>query len=137
MSIEIIKSFKEKVQILKRHNNLYFNQNKPKISDSEYDNLKRELLELEKKHDYLKKLKLLKNIVGAPLTNQFKKIEHLSPMLSLANAFDKKDMLDFIKKIQNFLNIKQNNIQLFSEPKIDGISATLILRKRYFNQRFV
>ena len=73
MSIEIIKSFKEKVQILKRHNNLYFNQNKPKISDSEYDNLKRELLELEKKHDYLKKLKLLKNIVGAPLTNQFKK----------------------------------------------------------------
>ena len=47
-------------------------------------------------------------------------------MLSLSNAFDKKDMLDFVKKIKNFLNINKENIELFSEPKIDGISATLI-----------
>ena len=47
-------------------------------------------------------------------------------MLSLSNAFDKKDMLDFLKKIKNFLNINKENVELFSEPKIDGISATLI-----------
>ena len=65
------------------------------------------------------------NLVGSLPTNKFKKIKHLRPMLSLANAFDKKDMLDFIKKIKNFLNIQQN-IEFFCEPKIDGISATLI-----------
>ena len=47
-------------------------------------------------------------------------------MLSLSNAFDIKDMEDFIKKINNFLSYKKANIELFSEPKIDGISATLI-----------
>ena len=47
-------------------------------------------------------------------------------MLSLSNAFDLNDMIDFKKKINNFLNIKNINIELFAEPKIDGISATLI-----------
>ena len=47
-------------------------------------------------------------------------------MLSLSNAFNKKDMEDFIKKINNFLNLKNENIEFISEPKIDGISATLV-----------
>ena len=71
-------------------------------------------------------MKLLKNLVGSPPTNKFKKIKHLIPMLSLANAFNEKDMEDFLKKIKNFLNYKKENIELFSEPKIDGISATLV-----------
>ena len=50
-------------------------------------------------------------------------------MLSLSNAFEKKDMDDFIKKVNNFLNSRDNNLELFSEPKIDGISATLIYEK--------
>ena len=50
-------------------------------------------------------------------------------MLSLSNAFNKSDMGDFIKKIKNFLNITRDNIQFFAEPKIDGISATLIYEK--------
>ncbi len=68
----------------------------------------------------------MKNLVGAPPTNKFDKIKHLKPMLSLSNAFDKDDMLDFLKKINNFLNLSEKNLELFSEPKIDGISATLI-----------
>ena len=79
-----------------------------------------------KKINYLKKIKSFKNIVGASTTNKFKKIKHLKPMLSLSNAFNKNDMNDFIKKINNFLNIKDKKIEFFSEPKIDGISATLI-----------
>ena len=49
-------------------------------------------------------------------------------MLSLSNAFDKHDMKDFISKISNFLNTKDENIEFSSEPKIDGISATLIMK---------
>ena len=122
----LIKKFKEKVKELKKHNILYFNQDKPIISDAEYDNLKKELIRIEKSNKSIKKLNLLSNIVGAPPTNKFKKFSHLKPMLSLSNAFDKNDMNDFIKKIKNFLNIQDDDIEIFSEPKIDGISATLI-----------
>ena len=123
---ELINYFKIKLKELKKHNNLYFNKDKPVISDADYDLLKKELLDLEKKNKFLKNLNLLKNLVGAPLSNKFRKINHLIPMLSLSNAFDKNDMKDFIKKINNFLNINDENIELFAEPKIDGISATLI-----------
>ena len=58
-------------------------------------------------------------IVNKGQLNQFKKILHLKPMLSLSNAFDRSDMLDFLKKINNFLNLKKENLELFSEPKID------------------
>ena len=124
---DITKEFKEKLKKLKKHNDLYYNQDKPSVSDAEYDNLKKEIFQLENKYDFLKKLKLLDKIVGSPPTKKFNKIKHLSPMLSLANAFNKKDMQDFDKKIRNFLNLnKEETIELFSEPKIDGISATLI-----------
>ena len=122
----LIKKIKEKVKELKKHNILYFNQDKPIISDAEYDNLKKELIRIEKSNKSIKRLNLLSNIVGAPPTNKFKKFSHLKPMLSLSNAFDKNDMNDFIKKIKNFLNIQDDDIEIFSEPKIDGISATLI-----------
>ena len=126
---EIINYFKKKLEILKKHNHYYYNKDNPKISDQEYDELKKELIILERDNDFLKKLKLLSNIVGAKPSNRFSKIPHLQPMLSLSNAFDKNDMGDFLKKIKNFLNLKEKKIELFSEPKIDGISATLIYEK--------
>ena len=126
---EIIKIYKDKVKELKKHNFLYFNKDNPKISDAEYDKLKEELMKLEESNSSLKKLNLLQNIVGSKPTNKFKKIKHLKSMLSLSNAFEKKDMEDFLKKIDNFLNQQNNNLELFSEPKIDGISATLIYEK--------
>ena len=49
-------------------------------------------------------------------------------MLSLSNAFNKEDMKDFISKIGNFLSLKDKNFDLHSEPKIDGISASLIYK---------
>ena len=122
----LIKEFKKKIKELIKHNNLYFNKDKPIISDAEYDDLKKNLLTLETSNKFLKKLNLLNSIVGATPTNKFKKFNHLKPMLSLSNAFDKNDMIDFIKKINNFLNVQNDKIEIFSEPKIDGISATLI-----------
>ena len=125
----LIKEFKERVKELKKHNILYFNKDKPVISDAEYDDLKKQLFKIEKTNKFLKKLNLLNNLVGATPTNKFNKFNHLKPMLSLSNAFDRNDMIDFIKKINNFLNINDENIEVLSEPKIDGISATLIYEK--------
>ena len=117
---------KKKINELKENNRLYFDKDKPKISDAQYDQLKKEITLLEKKFPYLKKEGSIKEIVGFKPGNKFKKINHLLPMLSLSNVFDKVGMEEFIKKICNFLNLKSHNIEFFSEPKIDGISATLI-----------
>ena len=66
----LIKEFKKKIKEIKKHNNLYFNRDNPIISDAEYDDLKKELSNLEKSNKFLKKLNLINNIVGAPhLTN--------------------------------------------------------------------
>ena len=124
--LEIINFYKKKINLLKKHNKLYFNDDSPIISDSEYDSLKKEIINLEKDNNFLKKLNLNKKIVGSPPSSKFKKTKHLKPMLSLSNAFDKNDMKDFVSKISNFLNFKDKNIEFSSEPKIDGISATLI-----------
>ena len=126
---EIIKQFKQRIKNFKKHNDLYYNQDNPEISDAEYDVLKKELLELEKNNPYLKRYDSVEKIIGTPPSNKFRKIRHLQPMLSLSNAFNKKDMNDFIKKINNFLNLNDKNLELLAEPKIDGISATLIYEK--------
>ncbi len=128
---EIIKKYKEKIKLIKKHNKLYFNMDSPSISDGQYDNLKKEVQDLEIKFEFLKRLNSFKKMVGAPPSNKFKKVKHLKPMLSLSNSFDKNDMLDFLKKINNFLNFKNKDIELFAEPKIDGISATLIYEKGF------
>ena len=95
--LSLIKNFKKKVKELKKHNNFYYNNDRPIITDKAYDDLKKEIFDLEEKNIFLKDLNLTDNLVGSLPTNKFKKIKHLRPMLSLANAFDKKDMLDFIK----------------------------------------
>ena len=126
---DIIKQFKQIISELNKHNDLYFNHDKPEVSDAEYDDIKKKIIDLQNDNKFLKNLNLYKTVVGSPPTNKFKKIEHLKPMLSLSNAFNKKDMEEFLKKINNFLSTKNNEIELFSEPKIDGISATLIYEK--------
>ena len=123
---KILGEYKNKINQLKTHSKLYFIDDNPKITDAEFDKLKISIINLEKKYPFLKKKGSVINIVGAKPSNKFRKIKHLRPMLSLSNAFDKTDMEDFLKKVKNFLNIKDQNISLISEPKIDGISATLI-----------
>ncbi len=123
---KILGEYKKKLNQLKIYSKLYFIDDNPKITDAEFDKLKISIINLEKKYPFLKKKGSVNKIIGAKPSNKFRKIKHLRPMLSLSNAFDKTDMEDFIKKVQNFLNIKNQNIPLISEPKIDGISATLI-----------
>ena len=125
---KIISKHKKLLDSIKKNNKHYYLDDKPKISDSEYDKIKLEILKLEKKYPYLKNDESIDNIIGVKPSNKFKKIQHISPMLSLANAFDLNDMIEFKKKISNFLLINDKLIQLFCEPKIDGISATLIYK---------
>ena len=126
---KIIADYKKKVNLVKKYNEYYFKYDNPKISDAEYDNLRKDIITLEKKFNFLKELGLFENSVGFSPSNKFKKIKHLVPMLSLSNAFDKSDMQEYLKKINNFLNFDNPNLELISEPKIDGISATLIYEK--------
>tara|TARA_A100001015_G_scaffold313072_1_gene419491 strand:+ start:1778 stop:3811 length:2034 start_codon:yes stop_codon:yes gene_type:complete len=126
---EIIKKYKGLISNIKKHNKFYYTDDSPGVSDSEYDLLKIRILKLEEEYPFLRKIEGISNLIGAKPSNKFKKIKHLIPMLSLANSFNDKDMDDFLKKISNFLNFKRKDIELVSEPKIDGISATLIYNK--------
>ena len=126
---KVEKLYKDKISKFLKFNKAYFEKDRPIVSDLEFDNLKKELLDLVKKYPHLKQIKNLNNLIGSKPSSKFKKIKHTKPMLSLSNAFDKEDMLDFQKKINNFLNTN-SELALSSEPKIDGISASLRYEKR-------
>ena len=129
------KKYQEKIKLLVKYNKYYYENNSPLIDDNKYDNLKIEILDLEKKNSFLKSKDSPSKNVGFKPSKNFVKVNHKVPMLSLSNAFDKNDLENFQKKIINFLNFKNEN-QLFeysTEPKIDGISASLL----YKNGKFV
>ena len=126
---DLIKTYKEKIQLIKKHDIYYHQKDAPLISDADYDSLKKEVEILEKKYKFLKKFSSSQVSIGAPPLNKFNKIKHSQPMLSLSNAFKKEDMKDFVSKIINFLNIEDLDIELSSELKIDGISASLTYKK--------
>ena len=130
-SISIKKKYLSKIQQLKKHNQLYYDKSTPKISDKEFDILKKEILELEKKYDFLKNKESPSIFVGYKPSKNFVKSKHRVQMLSLSNAIDKEDLQNFEKRIFNFLNLNKNNIIEYSvEPKIDGISASLTYKNR-------
>ena len=120
----IKKLYLDKIDKLIKYNRAYFEKDNPIVTDEKFDKLKKELLEMARKNPTLKKIKNPEEIVGSKPSDKFKKIKHSQPMLSLSNAFNKEDMLDFKKKIKNYLNITED-LELSSEPKIDGISASL------------
>ena len=126
--VKIEKQFKKNIKILKKHNNLYYNKDNPELTDIEYDKLKNETKKLEKKYSYLRKIDSVDNIIGAPPSNKFTKIKHLKPILSLSNAFDKKDMADFLKKVKNFLNLKNLDYELISSLRLTEFQQHLSMK---------
>ena len=116
--------YKKKLKLLNKYDQAYYNSDSPKITDSKYDEIKKRLLEFEKKHD---QYSLVSNKVGFAPSKKFSKVKHTEKMLSLGNAFNIDDMNNFYKKIKNYLNYETTqNITLIAEPKIDGISASLL-----------
>ena len=121
---EIKKKYNSKIEEVIKHNKLYYDKSSPVISDTQYDKLKKEILDLEIKYKFLKSKKSPSKTIGFKPSKSFQKYKHKVPMLSLSNAFDRNDLLNFEKKIHNYLN-KNINFQYSVEPKIDGISASL------------
>ncbi len=129
----IKKKYYEKVELINRYNKKYYDENISEISDDAYDYLKREILNLEIEYSFLKHKKSPSSSVGFKPSKNFKKVNHKVPMLSLSNAFDEDDLKNFEKKILNYLDFKEEfNIEYSAEPKIDGISASLIYKSGKF-----
>lgn len=114
-----------------KHNEAYYKNNDPLISDAEFDKLAKEYKELAGKESAT--FNLFENdqnfdlhFKQSPNAN-FKKVKHLKAMLSLSNVFDENELKDFIKKINNFLGLKEDALHKFTaEPKIDGIGFSAL-----------
>ena len=124
---EIKKKYNSKINEFKKHNRLYYNESKPIVTDKEFDQLKKEILELETKYDFLNNRYSPANTIGSKASKSFDKYEHKVLMLSLSNAFNEEDLKNFEKKVFNYLN-SQKPLEYSVEPKIDGISASLIYK---------
>ena len=129
----IKKNYLEKIELIQKHNFYYYNNDKPIISDQEFDLLKKDIINLENKYQFLKSKHSPARSVGFKPSKNFIKVKHKVPMLSLGNAFNEEDLKNFEKKIINFLSLKNTNtIEYSAEPKIDGISASLLYIKGKF-----
>ncbi|MDC3231688.1 NAD-dependent DNA ligase LigA [Candidatus Pelagibacter sp.] len=130
---KIKQKYLKKIKLFKKYNKNYYDLNEPLVGDYVFDELKLEILNLEKKYVFLNHKDSPKNSVGFKPSKLFKKVRHKIPMLSLSNAFNREDLLNFEKKILNFLNEDSKFIFDYSaEPKIDGISASLIFKNGKF-----
>lgn len=115
------------------HNNLYYNEDKPIISDMEYDTLMRELKQLEQEYP-----ELLKNDessptekIGGTASEKFSKVRHRVPMLSLSNTYNISEIEDFDKRVKKIIlaeNVEDNSkkLEYILELKLDGLSISLI-----------
>ena len=123
----IKKDYFKKIKLIQKYNEYYYDKEKPIITDQVFDLLKKEIIDLENKYSFLQSDKSPTKSVGFKPSKNFTKIKHRVPMLSLANAFNEEDLINFEKKILNFLSLNiSNSIEYSAEPKIDGISASLI-----------
>ena len=131
---EIQKEYNKKIKLFNKYNKYYYDNSSPIVSDKEFDELKQNILLLERKYKFINSKKSPNEIVGYKPSKNFNKVRHKIPMLSLSNAFNENDLLNFEKKILNFISKKENfEITYSVEPKIDGISASLI----YQNGKFI
>jgi len=116
------------------HDKLYYQKDAPRVSDAEYDVLRKRNDAIETRCPELVREDSPSQRVGAEPAEGFGKVVHRVPMLSLGNAFDDEDVTDFWNRIRRFLNLKEDDaLAVTAEPKIDGLSASL----RYEKGRFV
>ena len=129
MSSSSLKGYKNKLKLLEKYNKFYYQNQKPIVSDKQFDKLKTEILELEKKHGF-SDTKSPSVKIGYKPSKKFQKFKHKVKMLSLSNAFNQEDLINFQKKNINFLALDKNyEFEYSAEPKIDGISASLNYKK--------
>ena len=130
---KIQEKYKKLRNEIEYHNNLYYNEDNPIISDMEYDALMRELKQLEQEYP-----ELLENSensptkkIGGTASEKFSKVRHRTPMLSLSNTYNISEIEDFDKRVKKIIsaeNIEDNSEELeyILELKLDGLSISLI-----------
>ena len=117
--------------LIEKHNYHYYILDNPLISDSEWDNLFKELETLETKHPELIDKNSPTQRVGVKPLDSFESITHRKPMLSLSNAMNNNDLTLFDERIKKLLETNAN-IEYVAEPKLDGIGVELVYEKGIF-----
>jgi len=106
------------------HENRYYVQNDPLISDFEYDTLYKQLEKIEKENPSLITKDSPTQRVGSSLNTSFVTVQHLVPMLSLENSYNAEDLLDWDRKAKELTKLEE--VEYCVEPKFDGASISLI-----------
>ncbi|MGG1632121.1 NAD-dependent DNA ligase LigA [Rossellomorea sp. NRS-1567] len=109
-------------ELLNQYNYEYHVLDKPSVSDSEYDQLLRELIDLEGQFPDLKTSDSPSQRVGGAILDAFEKVEHRTPMLSLGNAFNEEDLRDFDRRVRQAVG---DDFSYVCELKIDGLAVSL------------
>ena len=111
---------------IERHDRAYYQEDAPKISDAEYDALRKRFNAIEARFPEFVTSESPSQKIGAAPSGRFRKVRHAVPMLSLDNAFAEEDVLDFVGRIRRFLKLSEDDkIDFSAEPKIDGLSMSL------------
>jgi DNA ligase (NAD+) len=112
--------------LIRHHDELYYRQDAPEISDADYDALRRRNDAIEARFPKLVRPDSPSKRVGVAPADGFGKVKHRVPMLSLGNAFDAEDVTDFVQRVHRFLKLDAEAPLAFTaEPKIDGLSISL------------
>lgn len=108
------------------HDDLYHANDRPEISDADYDVLKRRNDAIEERFPHLVRADSPSLRVGTSPVSKFAQVVHARPMLSLGNAFSDEDVRDFVGSVYRFLGqLPDNSIAFTAEPKIDGLSMSI------------
>jgi len=110
---------------IERHNYLYYVLDSPEITDQEYDELMRRLVELESAYPELVTPDSPTQKVGGPPREEFGQVRHTVPMLSLNSIFSKEEVLEFDARVKRFLRTDRD-IEYVVEPKMDGLAVELV-----------
>ena len=124
-SEEIQQRMRSLAQELRRANELYYEQGRPELSDSQYDELMRELRALEEQYPELREEDTPSQSVGAPISRGATKRPHGAPMLSLDSLTSADEVLDFDERARKGLELEEP-LSWVLEPKYDGVSASLV-----------
>ena len=122
---EVVAKMRTLITTLKTHNNAYYVLDTPILEDSEYDQLRLSLIELEQQYPDLVQPDSPVNTVGDRPLSAFTQVTHDIPMLSLGNVFEYDDLRDFMRRVNDRLNDAQKNPEYEIELKLDGLAVSL------------